>query len=128
MAELNPLSSSIFVGPPFFPFGKRVGYQTNRRQGRTPEADIQVSLLHLPFHSRTRPGSLTDRCRQMFPCAHLTNEVGVPSKDDVVYSCMLCNLCMVLLRMCALVLVSVSDSHVGMTIIDLSESITSEPR
>ena len=50
------------------------------------------------------------------------------SGKSVVYSCMLCNLCMVLLRMCALVLVSVSDSHVGMTIIDLSESITSEPR
>ena len=46
----------------------------------------------------------------------------------VVYSCMLCNLCMVLLRMCALVFVSVSDSHVGMTVIDLSESIAIDPR
>ena len=51
-----------------------------------------------------------------------------PAAIIVVYSCMLCNLCMVLLRMCALLLVSVSDSHVGMTIIDLSESIASEPR
>ena len=50
------------------------------------------------------------------------------SGKSVVYSCMLCNLFMVLLRMCALVFVSVSDSNVGMTIIDLSESIASEPR
>ena len=36
----------------------------HRRRGSSAAADVQVPLLHLPFHSPTRPGSLRARCRR----------------------------------------------------------------